>query len=408
MAENNKDLLGLTQEQMDNMFSFWTDVMKLPTIGPMYAFSKDVSSYANDFVTLGKVMAELKANMDGYWLLVNTAYTRAIKETMERAPKQLTSRDDFENYRRAAIEAFEDAFTELFASPEFSGVYGRLFSSQLDVSKAVQDIAEKNFKALNLPTRSEVDDILKDVAELKRGVLDLQSDKSWVRSLLSQGFDVYLIDWKPPTAADKYVSFDDYVNCYIDDCVNTVLKKTKVDKLTLHGYCMGATMSTMYTTLHQEKVRNLAVIAPVVDTEKDTTVIGNLAKNMDVNKMVNIIGNLPAEQLYACYSALKPFKQGVNKYFNLVQNIDNDQFVGNFLRIEKWLYDTPPIAGETFRQWIGDIYQKNLFVKNELKLGSELIDLSRIKVPLLNIVADEDHLVSPPCSAPLNDEVSSR
>lgn len=238
-------------------------------------------------------------------------------------------------------------------------------------------------------------------------VLDLQHDKSWVKSLLSQGFDVYLIDWKTPTAADKYVTFDDYVNCYIDDCVNIVLKKTKVDKLTLHGYCMGATMSTMYTTLHEEKVRNLAVIAPVVDTEKDTTVIGNLAKHMDVDKMVNVIGNLPSEQLYACYSALKPFKQGVNKYFNLVQNIDNDQFVGNFLRIEKWLYDTPPIAGETFRQWIADIYQKNLLVKNELKLGSELIDLSKIKVPLLNIVADEDHLVSPQCSAPLNDMVSS-
>jgi len=241
----------------------------------------------------------------------------------------------------------------------------------------------------------------------KSYVLDLQPDKSWVRSLLSQGFDVYLIDWKTPTAADKYVSFDDYVNCYIDDCVDIVLKKTKADKLTLHGYCMGATMSTMYTTLHQEKVRNLAVIAPVVDTEKDTTVIGNLAKNMDVDKMVKVIGNLPVEQLYACYSALKPFKQGVNKYFNLVQNIDNEQFVGNFLRIEKWLYDTPQIAGETFRQWIGDIYQRNLFVKNELKLGDKLIDLSTIKVPLLNIVADEDHLVSPQCSAPLNDVVSS-
>jgi polyhydroxyalkanoate synthase len=238
-------------------------------------------------------------------------------------------------------------------------------------------------------------------------VLDLQSDKSWVKSLLTQGFDVYLIDWKTPTSADKYVTFDDYVNCYIEDCVNIVLKKDKVDKLTLHGYCMGATMSTMYTTLHQERVRNLAVIAPVVDTEKDTTVIGNLAKNMDVDKMVSVIGNLPSEQLYACYSALKPFKQGVNKYFNLVQNIDNDQFVGNFLRIEKWLYDTPPIAGETFRQWIADIYQKNLFVKNELKLRGELIDLSKIKVPLLNIVADEDHLVSPQCSAPLNDVVSS-
>src|ERR671932_1903466 len=144
-------------------------------------------------------------------------------------------------------------------------------------------------------------------------VLDLQHDKSWIRSLLSQGFDVYLIDWKAPTMADKYVSFDDYVNCFIDDCVEVLLKKNKVDKLTLHGYCMGGTMSTMYTALHQEKVRNLAVIAPVIDAERDSTVIANLAKNMDVDKMLNVIGNLQPEQMYAFYSMLKPIKQGGNK-----------------------------------------------------------------------------------------------
>jgi len=238
-------------------------------------------------------------------------------------------------------------------------------------------------------------------------VLDLQPDKSWIRSLLSQGFDVYLIDWKTPTAADKYVSFDDYVNCYIDDCVEAVLEKNKVEKLTLHGYCMGGTMSSIYTALHQDKVRNLAVIAPVIDGQKDFTVIGNLAKNMDVDKMLQVIGNLQSEQLYALYMSLKPFKQGINKYFNFIQNVDNEQFIGNFLRLEKWLYDTPPIAGETYRQWISDIYQKNLLVKNEMKLNDKTVDLSTIKVPLLNVIADEDHLVSPQCSAPLNDVVSS-
>jgi hypothetical protein len=174
MAENNKELQGFTQDQMNKMFSFWTDVMKLPTIGPMYAFSKEVGAYANDFVDLGKAMVELKANMDSYWALVSTAYTRAMKETMERAPKQLLTKDDFENYRRAAIEAFEDAFTDLFASAEFSAVYGKMFSSQLDVTRAIQGIAEKNSKTLNLPTRSEVDEILRDVAELKRSVRDLK------------------------------------------------------------------------------------------------------------------------------------------------------------------------------------------------------------------------------------------
>lgn len=241
----------------------------------------------------------------------------------------------------------------------------------------------------------------------KSYILDLQPDKSWLRSLLSQGFNVYLIDWKTPTSIDKYVSFDDYVNYYIDDCVDLVAKENSVERLTLHGYCLGSTMAAMYTSLHQEKVRNLVTIAPIIDTENDKTVLANFARYLDVKTITDILGNFPREYLYGCFSMLKPFKQGANKYLNLVENIDNAKFVQNFLRMEKWLYDTPSIAGETFRQWIEDIYQKNLLVKNEMWIGENLVDLSKIIVPLLNIVAEEDHLVSPQCSVALNDSVSS-
>ncbi len=241
----------------------------------------------------------------------------------------------------------------------------------------------------------------------KSYILDLQPDKSWLRSLLSQGFNVYLVDWKTPTNIDKFASFDDYVNYYIDDCVDLVRNENSVERLTLHGYCLGSTMAAMYTTLHQEKVRNLATIAPIIDTENDETVLANFARYLDVKRIAETLGNFPREYLYGCFSMLKPFKQGVNKYLNLVENIDNAKFVQNFLRMEKWLYDTPSIAGETFKQWIEDIYQKNLLVKNEMRVGDNLIDLSRINVPLLNIVAEEDHLVSPQCSVALNDSVSS-
>jgi polyhydroxyalkanoate synthase len=241
----------------------------------------------------------------------------------------------------------------------------------------------------------------------KSYILDLQPDKSWLRSLLSQGFNVYLIDWKTPTNIDKYVSFDDYVNYYIDDCVDLVTKENSVERLTLHGYCLGSTMAAMYTSLHQEKVRNLVTIAPIIHTENDKTVLANFARYLDVKTITDILGNFPREYLYGCFSMLKPFKQGANKYLNLVENIDNAKFVQNFLRMEKWLYDTPSIAGETFRQWIEDIYQKNLLVKNEMWIGENLVDLSKINVPLLNIVAEEDHLVSPQCSVALNDSVSS-
>ncbi len=42
-----------------------------------------------------------------------------------------------------------------------------------------------------------------------------------------------------------------------------------------------------------------------------------------------------------------------------------------------------------------------------MKLGNKLVDLRRIDVPLLTVVADDDHLVSPECSIPLNYNVSS-
>jgi hypothetical protein len=176
MAENGNtdNLQAFTPEQVKKMFDFWADTLKLPTVGPMYAFSKDFSSYLSDFASLGKVMIELKSNMDDYWSLISAAYTRAMKEMMERAPKQLATKEDFEDYRRVAIEAFEDAFTELFTSPQFSEAYGRLFGSQLNVSRATQSIVERNFKMLNLPTRSEVDEMLKDIVELRRAVRDIK------------------------------------------------------------------------------------------------------------------------------------------------------------------------------------------------------------------------------------------
>ena len=170
---NADNALEFMQEQINKMFEL-SGTLKLPTIGPIYAFSKDFISYANDFVTLGKVMVELKNNMDSYWSLVNAAYARAVRDTVERAPRQLTTKDDFENYRRVAIEAFEDTFTSLFTSSEFSEIHGKLSGNQMNVSKVMQSIVEKNFKTLNLPTRSEVDEMQKDIVELKRTVRDIK------------------------------------------------------------------------------------------------------------------------------------------------------------------------------------------------------------------------------------------
>jgi len=238
-------------------------------------------------------------------------------------------------------------------------------------------------------------------------ILDIHPKKSWVRNLLEQGIDVYMVDWGTPTNMDKYLDFDDYVNGYLDNCVEFVKDEASAEKISLQGYCTGGTLATAYASLHPEKVKNFVATAPVIDGWKDTTVISNLAKHLDVEKMVDTIGNMPPEFMYYCFSILKPFEQGIEKYANFFRNIENENYVDNFLRVEKWLGDTPPIPGELFKQWIRDIYQENLLIQNKMYVGGKRISLNEIKMPIYTQVAVGDHLVSPECSMPLHYAVGS-
>lgn len=238
-------------------------------------------------------------------------------------------------------------------------------------------------------------------------ILDIQPHKSWVRNLLNQGYDVYMVDWGTPSNIDKYLGFDDYVNGYIDNCVDFVCNEASVNKISMQGYCTGGTLATVYAALHPNKIKNLVATAPVIDGKRDTTVVGNLAKHMDVDNMVETIGNMPPEFMYYVFSVLKPFEQGIEKYINFFRNIDDKNYVDSFLRVEKWLNDTPPIPGELFRQWIKDIYQDSLLIQNKMYVGGKLVSLKNITMPIFTQVAVGDHLVSPECSMPLHYAVGS-
>ena len=71
----------------------------------------------------------------------------------------------------------------------------------------------------------------------------------------------------------------------------------------------------------QIKLKTLTTISPVVDTANDTTVIGNIALHLDIDKIVDTLGNFPSQKLYQCFSILKPFKQGINRDINLIEHI---------------------------------------------------------------------------------------
>ena len=238
-------------------------------------------------------------------------------------------------------------------------------------------------------------------------IFDIDPKKSWVKNLLEQGIDLYMIDWGTPTSLDKFLGFDDYVNRYLDNCVEFICNESDVKKISMQGYCTGGTLATVYSALHPEKIKNLVVTAPVIDGWKDTTVVSNLTKSFDVDKFVDTIGNMPPEFMYYCFSILKPFEQGIEKYLKFMDNINNEKFIDNFLKIEKWLDETPPIPGQLFKEWIKGIYQDNLLIQNKMFVGNKQVSLEKLDMPIFTQVAVGDHLVSPECSMPLHYAVSS-
>ncbi len=238
-------------------------------------------------------------------------------------------------------------------------------------------------------------------------ILDLQPDKSVIKNLLAQGFDIYLIDWGYPTNADRYLTIDDYVNGYINNAVDYIRKTTGMDEITMMGICQGGTYSVMYTALHPEKVRNLITFVAPVDFDTDRTLLNIWARNMDVDQIVDYYGIVPGDFLNMGFLLLDPFRLLIDKYIGFLERVDDEKAVENFLRMEKWIFDSPGQAGETFRQFIKDCYQKNLLIKNRMVIGGKKINLKNISVPLLNVMAQFDHLVPNDSSLPLTEAVAS-
>jgi len=240
-------------------------------------------------------------------------------------------------------------------------------------------------------------------------ILDLQPDRSVVRTLLENGFDVYLIDWNEPSQLDASLTLDDYVRRYIDNCVDVVRERSGQDSINLLGYCMGGTMSTMYTALFPEKVRNLGLMAAGLCFAGNGGLLEMWGSedHFDPEAITDTFGNVPSDFLDTGFALMDPVQNYLTKYVRFADNLEDEEFVENFARMEEWLGDGIDVAGETFQQFITDIYQENKLYENELYLNGEHVDVENIEMPVLNIVAEYDHLIPPEASKPFNDIVPS-
>ncbi|HPG07087.1 MAG: class III poly(R)-hydroxyalkanoic acid synthase subunit PhaC [Saprospiraceae bacterium] len=239
-------------------------------------------------------------------------------------------------------------------------------------------------------------------------MMDLQPNLSFIRKLLEEGLDVYLIDWGYASGIDCYKTMEDYILGDIHECVEFICREHNLEKINLLGVCQGGTFSLIYAALFPDKVKNLITTVTPVDFREENGLLFLWAKYMDVDAVVDGFGGVvPGDFLNSGFDLLKPMNKA-RKFANLPQVAQNKDKLMNFLRMEKWVADSPAQAGETYRRFIKDFYQNNKLIHGEFTLGGYRVSLNKIDMPVLTVYAKDDHIVPPASTIPIHEAIGSK
>jgi polyhydroxyalkanoate synthase len=243
----------------------------------------------------------------------------------------------------------------------------------------------------------------------KAFILDLAPGQSLIEFLLGRGYDVYMMDWNPPSDEERDLKIDDYVLDFIPDCLRRVQQDSGEDEVTLLGYCAGGMLSAIHVALLPDgPVKNLACFTTPIDFSKMQLFRSMSDERVfDVDRLVDSVGIIPADMVVAGFDALRPASR-IAGQIRLWDNLWNDEFVKGYRMMERWGNETLPLPGGYFRQTTKELMRGNALYEGTLRIGGRLVDLSKITVPFLHIIAQYDHIVPPACAHPLIERVGSR
>jgi len=226
-------------------------------------------------------------------------------------------------------------------------------------------------------------------------VLDLQPGRSVIEHLVQAGHDVYLLDWGRPDPLDQHNDLNDYVSLFLRTAVRKVCEHANVAKTNLLGYCMGGCLAAMYTALYPEKVNSLILLGTPLNFRSDKLLYkwGTHPDRFDSRKIVEAWGMAPAWS-FDGYSLLivdsKP-----QRMQHLYDNLDDPEFLENYLAMEEWVNDAVPMPGAIYAEFCHTCFKENRLIEGRLELGGRKVDLSSIECPVLIIAGKSDHLVPP-------------
>lgn len=236
-------------------------------------------------------------------------------------------------------------------------------------------------------------------------VLDLREGAS-LASALTEGLDVFCLDWGVPEDEDRHRSWDDVI-ARLERMMRRTMREAGAERLGVLGYCMGGTLSAIAAARNPDKVAALANLAGPIDFSKGGLLAELVAPAHFDAAAVAAAGNVSPGQMQAGFLALRPTST-LAKWVGWTDRKDDPAFREGFTSLETWASDNIPFPAAAYVTYIRELYQENRLVRGEHAVLGRRVRLEDVTCPVLSIVADKDTICPPDAAIALCDRSGSK
>ena len=208
------------------------------------------------------------------------------------------------------------------------------------------------------------------------------------------------------------VTLDDYIDGYLDECVQFIRERHGLDKAACIGICEAGS-STCYAALHPETVKNLSRRSRPVDFHGDANEAPWVRVHQSLDPEPQPRGHRPPHrgprQSAGRVHGPDLLDDDAHAHAHEVQprsarGDGRQEEALNFLRMEKWIADHHPERGPSMAQGALPGQQAR---QGEFELGAQ-VDWKNITMPVLNVFAKDDHIIPPATTQALGRLVGSK
>ena len=159
----------------ENFFKQLTELNKISTVGPFISMINDPQINMNNMREYGNVLINYQRYFNKYLTQMINSYILALDKVSAR----IDGKNAHEK-RMLIINSFEDVFSSMFESADFSINYNNLVNIYIDLNKSYQKFVDASAPMLNRQSLSkeEKDLLFKDLYEIKKITLEI---KNWMK-----------------------------------------------------------------------------------------------------------------------------------------------------------------------------------------------------------------------------------